>query len=184
MAILLLSQGVPMILSGDEVLRSQQGNNNCYCQDNELSWFDWNLTQKNAGMLRFTREMIRLRRRHPSLMRRHFLKDRINPRTGLPEITWHGARLHQPPWNDPGARLLAFTLFRIQPDEEDLHIILNMEQHAQRVDLPQVAGRRWYLAVHTARNSPDDIMPPEQQQPWPQRQIQAVAHSVVVLESR
>ena len=73
MAILLLSQGVPMILAGDEVLRTQQGNNNGYCQDNELSWFDWNLTEKHRGMLRFVTKMIAFRKRHPCLMRKHFL---------------------------------------------------------------------------------------------------------------
>ena len=73
MAILLLSQGVPMILAGDEVLRTQRGNNNGYCQDNELSWFDWALTEKNREMLRFVTKMIAFRKRHPCLMRKHFL---------------------------------------------------------------------------------------------------------------
>jgi isoamylase len=68
-ALLLLSQGVPMLLAGDEVLRTQRGNNNAWCQDNELSWFDWRLTETNSDMLRFVREMIALRRRHPGLSR-------------------------------------------------------------------------------------------------------------------
>ena len=72
MAILFLSQGVPMILAGDEVLRSQRGNNNAYCQDNEISWFDWRLVETNRDMLRFTRELIALRKRHPSLRRKAF----------------------------------------------------------------------------------------------------------------
>ena len=72
MATLLLSQGVPMLLGGDEFLRTQQGNNNAWCQDNELSWIDWSLTETNAGFLRFTREMIHFRRRHPALRRRRF----------------------------------------------------------------------------------------------------------------
>ena len=76
MAILFLSQGVPMILAGDEVLRSQRGNNNAYSQDNELSWFDWRLIETNRDMLRFTRELIALRKRHPSLRRRSFLTGR------------------------------------------------------------------------------------------------------------
>src|SRR5690606_3858287 len=66
-ALLLLSQGIPMLLAGDERLRSQQGNNNAYCQDNETSWLDWTLDAPRAAMLRFTREMIALRKRHPSL---------------------------------------------------------------------------------------------------------------------
>ncbi len=79
MAILFLSQGVPMILAGDEVLRSQRGNNNAYSQDNELSWFDWRLIETNRDMLRFTRELIALRKRHPSLRRRRFLTGRPAP---------------------------------------------------------------------------------------------------------
>jgi glycogen operon protein len=67
LAILMLSRGVPMLLAGDEVMRSQRGNNNAYCQDNELGWFDWRLTEQHADMLRYTRELIALRRRHPSL---------------------------------------------------------------------------------------------------------------------
>ena len=80
MAILFLSQGIPMILAGDEVLRSQAGNNNVWCQDNELGWFDWTLVERNADMLRFVRGLIALRRRHPSLQRRHFLSGRVRER--------------------------------------------------------------------------------------------------------
>jgi isoamylase len=72
MATLLLSQGVPMLLAGDEFLRTQQGNNNAWCQDNEVSWVDWRLAERNADFLRFVREMIWLRRRHPALRRRRF----------------------------------------------------------------------------------------------------------------
>ena len=71
-ALLMLSRGVPMLLAGDEVLRSQRGNNNAYCQDNALSWFDWRLVESNREMLRFTRELIALRQRHPSLTRNRF----------------------------------------------------------------------------------------------------------------
>src|SRR5581483_2819838 len=73
MATLLLSQGVPMLLAGDEVLRTQQGNNNAWCQDNEVSWVNWDLSIKNADFLRFVRELIALRKRHPVLRRRSFL---------------------------------------------------------------------------------------------------------------
>src|SRR5213079_2309875 len=72
MATLLLSQGVPMIQAGDEFLRTQHGNNNAWCQDNELSWLDWELAEANKDFLRFVREMIWLRRRHPALRRRRF----------------------------------------------------------------------------------------------------------------
>jgi glycogen operon protein len=86
MATLLLSQGVPMILAGDEFLRTQRGNNNAWCQDNEISWVDWSLMKKNADFLRFVREMIHFRKRHPSLRRKRFFRGEFLKRrspTGL-----------------------------------------------------------------------------------------------------
>ena len=73
MASLLLSQGVPMIVAGDEVLRTQRGNNNAYCQDNAISWFDWRLVEKNAEMLRFVQALVAFRRRQPNVRRGAFL---------------------------------------------------------------------------------------------------------------
>ena len=73
---LMLSQGVPMIAGGDEIARSQMGNNNCYCQDNELTWHDWNLDEPRKRLLEFTSALIKLRREHPNLHRRKFFQDR------------------------------------------------------------------------------------------------------------
>ena len=84
MTTLLISQGVPMILAGDEFLRTQKGNNNAWCQDNEISWVDWSLKEKNAEFLRFVREMIHLRRRHPALRRKRFLRGEFIKRRGGP----------------------------------------------------------------------------------------------------
>ncbi len=162
MAILLLSQGVPMILSGDEVLRSQGGNNNAWCQDNELSWFDWRLVEARADMLRFVRELIALRKRHPGLRRQRFLTGRPGPGASLPDVAWHGERLHEPPWHDGGARLLAFTLGAQDAGEASLHVILNMSDSERTVAVPALA-QRWRLALDTALASPHDIAPPGQQ---------------------
>ncbi len=79
MATLMLSQGVPMLLAGDEFLRTQKGNNNAWCQDNDISWVDWKLAEDNADFLRFTRELIWLRRRHPALRRRRFFSGEMRP---------------------------------------------------------------------------------------------------------
>ena len=79
MATLMLSQGVPMLLAGDEFLRTQRGNNNAWCQDNDLSWVDWRLADENADFLRFTRELIWLRKRHPALRRRRFFHGELRP---------------------------------------------------------------------------------------------------------
>ena len=73
LATLLLSQGVPMLLAGDECRRTQQGNNNAYCQDNEISWFDWELVERNSGLLRFAKSLIAFRKRQPAVRRDSFL---------------------------------------------------------------------------------------------------------------
>ena len=146
LATLFLSQGTPMLLAGDELLRSQQGNNNAWCQDNELGWVDWRLAETNADMLRFVRELIALRRRHPCLMRRHFLGGRNQGGGGLPEVSWHGTGSGEPEWDDPQARFLAFTLAAIDAKEEDLHVVLNMSEHSHRLALPELPNRVWYRA--------------------------------------
>jgi glycogen operon protein len=184
MAILLLSQGVPMILAGDEVLRSQGGNNNGYCQNNELSWFDWRLVEVNGDMLRFVRELIALRKRHPALRRRRFLTGRPAPGAHLPDITWHGERLDQPPWHDGSGRLLAFTLAGVADGEMPLHVILNMSDTARPVAVPTLAGCRWHRAVDTALPSPRDVAPPGQQDAVEaDHHFVAQPRSVVVLEA-
>jgi glycogen operon protein len=184
MAILLLSQGTPMILAGDEVLRTQGGNNNAYCQDNEISWFDWRLIDANRDMLRFTREMIALRRRHPNLRRRYFLTGRPAAGAEMPDITWHGEQLGAPPWFDSNARLLAYTLAGTSTEEMPLHVILNMSDEPRAVDLPSLSGYRWRRAADTALDSPDDITPPDRMTATVGDQYTATPRSVVVLEAR
>jgi isoamylase len=183
MAVLFLSQGVPMILSGDEVLRTQQGNNNCYCQDNEISWFDWGLNRENGEMLLFTKKMIAFRRRHPSLMRKQFLKGRSNG-GDLPDITWHGVKLNEPRWDDPDAKMLAFTLAGATEAEEHLHVMLNMSDGTVQMELPAVSGRSWYRAVDTSLPSNSAILEARRQPRTVQRFYSVAPRSVVVLEAR
>ncbi|MCL5023153.1 MAG: glycogen debranching protein GlgX [Nitrospirae bacterium] len=183
MAVLLLSQGVPMILSGDEVFRTQRGNNNCYCQDNELSWFDWGLTEENREMLRFVTKMVAIRKRHPCLMRKKFLTGgRRNG--GLPDVTWHGRRLNEPQWNDPGAQVLAYTLGAVGVAEDDLHIMLNMSDEFAEIELPWVSGRRWFRVVDTWQPSPADILEAPDQPVLTEYVYRAAPRSVVVFEGR
>ncbi len=195
MAILLLSQGVPMLLAGDEALRTQGGNNNAYCQDNETSWIDWRLCGENAGMIRFVRGLIALRKRHRSLRRARFLTGRP-PRgngdgngRGAPDIAWHGRRLGEPLWNDPEAALLAFTLAAVEDGEEDLHVILNMADRSEEgLALPAApggGGRSWRRAVDTARASPEDVLEPaDQPAVGPGAAVTAAPRSVLVFEAR
>lgn len=182
-AILLLSQGVPMLLYGDEALRTQRGNNNAYCQDNELSWFDWNIVEKNKEMLRFVKEMISLRKRHPSLMRTRFLKGVTPKGATSADITWHGVRLREPPWENPESQFLAFTLGAVGIDEEDLHVVLNMSGEEFDVSLPDPMGKLWHRAVDTAKPSPEDITELGKQA-ISEGQYHALSRSVIVFERR
>jgi isoamylase len=184
MSILLLSQGIPMILSGDEVLHSQRGNNNAWCQDNALSWFDWSLVEKNSDMLRFMKELIALRRRHPNLNRGEFLTGKQVPGRDLPDIAWHGYRLNEPLWFDPGAQYLAYTLAGLSDQEEDLHIILNMSDRIVEAPVPEILGRKWYLAIDTSRTGLEDILPLNQQKIFEASSYPLSRRSVAVFEAR
>jgi len=183
MAILFLSQGIPMMLAGDEALRTQQGNNNSYCQDNELSWFDWNLTEKNRDMIRFVSELIAFRKRHPSLMRKKFLTGKKKNGDLMPDIIWHGTKLNEPPWDDREAKILAFTLGATGAGEEYLHIILNMSDDAAEMPLPQLPGFAWCRVLDTSLPSPEDIVKRENLLKTDMHAYPSAPHSVVVLES-
>ena len=184
LAILMLSRGVPMLLAGDEVLRTQHGNNNAYCQDNALSWFDWNLVEVNRDMLRFTRELIALRRRHPCLTVNRFFDGQPIPGRGIPDIAWYGAQIGEAPWHDRQGRFLGFTIAGLTGEEEDLHVILNMSERAVDAALPSIPGRRWHATLDTSRPSPEDIPARERQKPHPAASYSAAGRSVVVLEAR
>jgi glycogen operon protein len=153
--ILLLSQGVPMFVAGDEVRRTQHGNNNAYCQDTPLAWVDWTLTEKNGHLLRFFQQLIGFRKRHPIVHRSRFFSGETNAR-GLADVSWHGCQLNAPGWNDPGSQVLAYTMGGFG-DDPDLHVMLNMGGSVLPFELPVVPGRRWHRVVDTSLASPDDI---------------------------
>jgi glycogen operon protein len=184
LAILMLSRGVPMLLAGDEVMRSQKGNNNAYCQDNELGWFDWRRTERDADMLRYTRELVALRRRHPSLTVNRYYSGEPPPGRDIPDVMWHGVRLGEPQWHDSQARALAMTIAGIHPDEADLHAVFNMSDEVLDAPLPVMAGRRWHVALDTALVSPQDVTPPDEQRATGEVRYVVQPRSVVVLEAR
>jgi len=157
MAVLLLSQGVPMLTAGDEVLRTQRGNNNAYCQDNDSSWLDWSFTAEARAMLRFTRELIALRKRHPSLRRTRFLNGRVEKLTA--EIHWYGEGLEPPDWQDSEARVLCFTLPGAALEEPALHVMINMASTQRILPLPETAERNWRRVVDTTLVAPADVVP-------------------------
>jgi glycogen operon protein len=163
MAVLLLSQGVPMLTAGDEVLRTQGGNNNAYAQDNETSWLDWSFAPAARAMLRFTRELIALRKRHPSLRRTRFLVSAADSQSG--DIHWYGETLETPRWSDPEARVLCFTLAGVTADEPALHVMMNMAPSVRNLPLPDAAVRNWRRIADTTLIAPDDIVPQGVQAP-------------------
>jgi isoamylase len=181
-AILLLSQGVPMIMAGDEVRRTQHGNNNAYCQDTELSWFDWSLTEKNKDLLRFFQRMIDFRRRTGSLHRVRFMRGEYNER-GLRDIEWHGCKLAGPGFNDPSSGVLALTIGDMMSSGTDLHIILNMEDQELDFETPPMTGRRWYRLIDTSQPSPDDFADPGKEVEVGSS-VKAAPRSVMILISK
>jgi len=179
-AILMLSQGVPMLLSGDELLRTKHGNNNSYCQDNPISWIDWGNLRDNRPMFDFVCGLIRLRRRHPTLTRSRFLTGKPEPGQTMPDISWHGAALNRPSWDDPKGRSLAFTLAGTTMEEPPLHVMFNMWEHDLEFALPEVSKRRWHLAVNTAAEP--GVIEREAQAAVPRRRVKVAGRSVMVLE--
>jgi glycogen operon protein len=148
-AILLLARGVPMFLAGDEFGRTQGGNNNAYCQDNEISWLDWGLLEGHRGLFEFFKGMIALRKRCAQLRQSNFFEGRVNPR-GVPEVGWHGCELNAPGWQDPVSQVLAFTLGAFNPKEADLHVMMNMGETSLPFQIPALQGRHWYRYADTS----------------------------------
>ncbi len=152
-AILLLSQGTPMLLSGDEMRRTQKGNNNAYCQDNEISWINWSLLEKE--LFRFFKQMIHFRKSHPVLRRREYYWGETD-RHGRSEITWHGVRLFQPDWSHE-SHSLAFSLSGFDHDT-DMHVMISAYSQPLQFGLPPVrTGQTWFRSIDTSLVSPDDI---------------------------
>lgn len=163
MATLLLSQGTPMLLGGDEMLRSQRGNNNAWCQDSDISWVNWSLVDSNAEFLRFTRELIWLRRRHAVFRRRGFLVGELGGYAA--DVHWHGVEPNRPDFG-PNSRFVAYTLdgrFHGRAADEwrpdnDFFVVMNGNPSSVTFRVPpSPTGRPWRKLVDTAAASPDDV---------------------------
>jgi glycogen operon protein len=156
-AILLLSRGVPMILAGDEVGRTQSGNNNAYCQDNETTWLDWDLVNKNTGLFRFFKLLINFRKAHPALRYGSFMDEE---ESAFP-VTWHGTKLGRPNMSSE-SRSLAMQISEKPPGNSkgviDIYIALSAYWEPLRMELPKLSKtRKWYRVVDTGLESPLDI---------------------------
>ncbi|MCC7447558.1 MAG: glycogen debranching protein GlgX [Anaerolineae bacterium] len=153
-AILMVSQGVPMLLMGDEVGRSQLGNNNSYCQDNEISWLDWNLIHANGDLFHFFKCCVAFRRAHPVLRNGYFLRGEDYNNLGYPDISWHGLKVGKPDWSDK-SRVLAFMLGGgyakggLQTDNH-IYVAMNMHWQDRNFELPPCPGEaRWHQFANT-----------------------------------
>jgi isoamylase len=145
--LLMVSQGVPMLLMGDEAGRTQAGNNNAYCHDSTLNWFDWGLLDRNAELLRYCRHIIAFRHNHKQLRLGHF-----------GNISWHGTRAGCADWSD-GSRVLAMTLDGSDDGRDPyIYIAANAYWDALPFELPGLpSGLRWHLVANTSAASPGDI---------------------------
>lgn len=186
--LLMVSQGVPMLQAGDEVLRTQGGNNNAYCQDNETSWFDWSLVEHNAHMLRFTRGLIALRHRHPSLRRTRFVS--ADPPNGEPPgIVWYGGTLDAPDWDDAENRVLCFTVNGLRANEPPLHVMINLSGETRSLPLPRLPASSqsprltWRLVVDTSKAAPDDLVEADALTAYDAADYDLPAHAIAVFEA-
>jgi glycogen operon protein len=164
LATLFLSQGVPMLCGGDEMGRSQRGNNNAYCQDNEVSWFGWDLDDRGRRLLDYTRRLIRLRHAHPELRRRRFFQGRPLCAAEMKDLAWHrpdGGEMTEAEWRESTLRAFGFRLCGEAMDEvnergepitgDTLLLLMNAQPDAVRFVLPTAhPGVEWEILVDTA----------------------------------
>jgi isoamylase len=151
---LMFASGTPMILGGDEFARTQQGNNNAYCQDNAISWFDWDALSRNHDLVDFFKKAIAFVRRFPVLQRRQFALGTDLDADGVPNLSWFGTDNGNPHWDDPNARTLCVQ-FDSGPNDglavKRLFLILNADFKSQWVKLPQLGlPLAWHRAIDTS----------------------------------
>jgi len=178
LTITLMSLGIPMILMGDEVRHTQRGNNNAYCHDNEISWFDWSLIAKHAGMHRFV-SLLCARRGIRSVeheSERVSLSDLLQGATKA----WHGIKLDQPDWSD-GSLSVALG-GELRSEGLHFHFMLNAYWEPLEFELPTPShGEEWRRWIDTSLEAPDDIVPWQAAQTIPGKTYRVEPHTVVML---
>lgn len=183
---LLFSRGAPMLLGGDEFLRTQQGNNNAYCQDNAISWFDWGLAGDNADMVEFFKKAIAFRKTYAVLEGRRFFHGFDTEGAATPDILWFDPYLRPLNWNDKEGRTICYQIDGgTEPwplGSYGLFFALNADRRAHPVSLPALSGRTWLRVIDTSLESPDDFCEPAKARRCPAATPYTVhPHSVVVM---
>jgi isoamylase len=180
LTVTMLSVGMPMILMGDEVRHTQRGNNNAYCQDNEMSWFDWTRIQKHADVHRFLTLLIARRRLRDVEHERQRLS--LNQMLRQAKLTWHGVKLNHPDWGS-SSRSMACNV-EMRTEGLLLHLILNAYWESLDFELPPTShgeANPWRCWIDTALDSPHDIVPWQTAPSVPGLSYRAAPRSVVVL---
>lgn len=182
LTVTLFSMGLPMLLMGDEVRRTQRGNNNAYCQDNELSWFDWKLVEQHADLLRFVQLLNRRRNQRDDTHER--TRRSLNSLLQGAVINWHGIHLNEPDWS-ANSHSIALTA-EVQRENLRFHYMLNAHREPLEFELPPLATesggwRRW---IDTSLDSPHEIVDWTQPVPIPHGRYHVESHSVAVLIAR
>ncbi len=164
-ATLMLSQGVPMLVAGDEFRRTQNGNNNAYCQDNEISWLDWSFVEKNAELVRFCRSLIAFRRNQPTVRREKFLTGVPDSKDGWADVSWFSPTGTAVDWHvDDQAIICLLAAPDITDDPEglgrDVLLMINSRSVGCRFMIPTISkSKKWNLFIETAQPSPYDVFP-------------------------
>ena len=180
LALNLFALGTPMILMGDEARRTQLGNNNAYCQDNEIGWLDWTLVERHRDLQRFVKQLIALRQRRELSAGDHGLT--LNQILARARIEWHGVRLGQPDWGDD-SHSLACTLWSLS-GRLTIHMMVSAYWEPLRFELPPPPGgpmAPWHRLIDTALDAPEDIVPPEEARPIAADSYELRPRSLVLL---
>lgn len=157
LTLLFVSQGTPMILMGDEFGRTQQGNNNVWCQDNELGWLDWGQLEHHPKLHQFVQRLLALRKEHGNLRRENFFTGEVNAKTGLPDLSWHAQRAWEPEF-EHGNNKIAFLVEGCQLEdqgEDFVYVAINFEPETKSFELPRIHSSQQWVKVLDTQNPSD-----------------------------
>jgi isoamylase len=190
LATLLLSLGTPMLLGGDEFGRTQRGNNNAYCQDNEISWFDYRLAAENEALVELTRSLVAFRLHHPAFLRPEFYTGHDTDFNKMPDITWYNEHGDAVDWARVGWTLAlrvdgSHAEIQADRDDNDFYLIFNAAPQRLRVALSEPPpGKRWHRVMDTALAHPDDFVAAGVEEPEQHDFYSCAGRSVVLFLSR
>jgi glycogen operon protein len=175
-----IAQGTPMLLMGDEVRRTQKGNNNAYCQDNEIGWFDWDLVQKNSELLTFARNIICFTQK----LQMFKIEDLLATPEDIdePHITWHGIELNKPDWSK-NSHSLAFTLYH-PVARETVHVMVNAFWDTLKFQIPALKEQKWYKVIDTSVEAPNDFCKPGGGQKLDRKVVKVKDRSIMLLMAK